>query len=161
MCIRDRTVTDSKYESESESKPKKIHKQQRLIENAQRKQAQSKKIDLINEYIELYNQHDLDNMLNLLSDEVKWMSVSEDKLNIETQGKEELRESLKNYFENIPSARSELLFLEARGDYLQAFEKALWKNKDGEEKSQCASSVYELDGNLIKNIWYYPSFSCE
>jgi len=116
---------------------------------------------IVESYLDAYNEHDIEAMLEYLADDAKWMSVSEARVTIETSNNEQLKTVLEAYFEDLPSTRSEIQHVAANGNFINAFEKAIWEDKDGDEQSQCAASVYELEEGLIKNIWYYPSSKCE
>ncbi len=118
-------------------------------------------VQTVEAYLDAYNQHDIEGMFEYLSDDVKWKSVAEDKISIETDTKEKLKSVLEGYFQDIPSTRSEIQHVAAHGNFVNAFEKASWTNKEGETQQQCAASVYELEEGLIKNIWYHKSFACE
>jgi len=120
---------------------------------------QSSSINIVEDYVDAYNQHDIEEMLEYLSEDVRWMSVTGDSVAVETTGKPELKTALEGYFKGLPSARSELQHIAVHGNFVNAIEKAIWENDKGEQ-AQCASSVYELEDNLIKNIWYYPSSPC-
>ena len=41
------------------------------------------------------------------------------------------------------------------GDYVGVTETAHWVNDEGEEKSQSALTVYELQENLVRRVYYY------
>ena len=36
-------------------------------------------------------------------------------------------------------------------------ERASWKSKSGEDRSQNAFAIYEVADGLIRRVWYYPS----
>ena len=115
---------------------------------------------VVRDYLAAYNDHDIEAMLTYLDDDVRWMSISGAELRVETAGKQGLSDILKEYFASLPSTRSEILNVASNGNFLNAFEKASWVDEQGETQSHCASSVYELENGLIKNIWYYSSQAC-
>jgi len=121
----------------------------------------NRSIQIVEGYLHAYNQHDIEAMLEYLSDDVKWMSINADQLITETSNQEELRIVLLDYFEKVPTSRSELQQVTLNGHFVNAVEKATWKSKDGEKQEQCAVSVYEIQDQLIKNIWYFNSSQCE
>jgi len=111
-------------------------------------------------YIDAYNEHNIQKMMTFLDEEVYWMSVSGNKINVETSGKSGLEDILKDYFSKIPSTRSELQSVSTNGNFVNAVEKAFWE-ENGNVQTQCANSVYELKDGLILNIWYFDSQACE
>jgi len=41
--------------------------------------------------------------------------------------------------------------------YVSVTETANWTATDGTKKSQSSMTVYELEDNLIRRVWYYPA----
>lgn len=103
-----------------------------------------------------FNNHDVDELIKYLHDDVKWMNIVDDSINIEIAGKENLYHSTKEYFESVPTVRSEIEELFVTGNYVSFREKVFFQGKYG-EKSQASLSVYEVEGDKIIRVWYYPS----
>lgn len=115
---------------------------------------------IVRDYVDAYNRHDIDAMLELLNDRFRWMSVVENNVIVEAEGKAALVKSMQGYFSSIPSVRSSLMSLEVRGDFVSVIEKAMWEAK-GESRSQCARAVYEVVDRQILNVWYYEALPCD
>lgn len=109
----------------------------------------------VRDFVAAYNRHDVDGMMSMVSDDIQWLTVVNDKISVELQGALKLRESMANYFKSSPSVRSELVWLQATTARVAAWERAFWKGKAG-EKSQSSLSVYELEGGRIVRVYYYP-----
>ena len=122
--------------------------------------AQDVASEAVNMYIEAYNAHDVDRMLDLVTDDVRWMSLKNDKVTVEAKGKSELSESMASYFEGLPSTRARIVASRTIGQFVMVIEESGWESK-GEMKSQCAISVYEMKEQLILNVWYFDSSPCD
>ncbi len=107
-----------------------------------------------------YNQHDIEGMLKHAHPDIEWLFVKEDTVLVETRGTEALASGLKTYFSSLPSARGTVHNLHVHDRFASVTEQAHWI-KDGEERSQCSLAVYEMEGRLIRRVWYYPSTGCQ
>jgi hypothetical protein len=122
--------------------------------------AQTVASDVVQSYISAYNTHDVDKMQTLVTDDVRWMSINNDKVTLESSGKKELAESMQSYFEGLPSTRARLTGVRSLGDFVTVIEESGWESK-GKMSSQCAVSVYELKEGLILNVWYFAARPCD
>jgi hypothetical protein len=109
----------------------------------------------VRDYVSAFNKREIDTMLNMVSDDIQWLSVAGDKITVETQGKAKLRESMAAYFKSLPSVKSELEWVRVTASRVAALERATWQGKSG-PKSQASLSVYEFTGGLISRVYYYP-----
>jgi hypothetical protein len=110
-------------------------------------------------FVAAFNDHNVDAMLKLSTGDVAWFSISGSTIGIEARGHDALRTGMTQYFEGLPSARSELLSVSRSGPFVTAVEKAMW-TQDGQPRSQCSVSVYEVAEGLIHHVWYYPAHPC-
>jgi hypothetical protein len=109
-------------------------------------------------FIDAYNEHDIENMLGKTSGKIKWFYNIDDKLLIETDGKDALRKAMEAHFKQQTRARSQIRQSLTIGDTVVVVEEAF--SNDG-EYSQCALSIYQTKQNLIYSITYYPATTCE
>ena len=117
--------------------------------------ASSKQVTL---FIDAYNQHDIEKMLEKTSEQVKWLYNIDDQILIETDGKDALRTAMIAHFKQRSQARSQIKKSMTLGDTVAVIEEAF--SNDG-ERSQCALSIYQLKQNLINSITYYSATACE
>ena len=115
---------------------------------------------VVGAFIEAFNRHDVDAMIDLSNTHVRWMSVDGDNVVTETNGSAALRSAMSAYFRDVPSARSELESIEASGRFVHTVERASWDGGGG-QFSQCSMSVYEVGSGLIENVWYFPAHACD
>lgn len=85
------------------------------------------------------------------------VSVQGTSVSVEASGKDALRQGMASYFRSIPSARSTIEDSMISGRYVVVRERASWKDKNGEERSQAAVAVYEVRDGLVARVWYYPA----
>ena len=123
-------------------------------------QAQQSSRDIVQSYLDAYNEHDIAGILALVTHDIRWMAVDGIRMRLQSAGKEALGDGITAYFENLPSARSEAREMNVLGNFVVVIEEAIWESA-GVTNSQCAISVYEITGGLISNVWYYPAQPCE
>jgi hypothetical protein len=115
--------------------------------------------ETVENLVEAFNRHDIDAMLELTTDDLRWMSIANEQLSIEASNQGELREAMSSYFASTPSARAEIRSITESGPFVHTVEEAFW-SFNGAEKSQCSVAVYEiLEGN-VHNVWYFPAHEC-
>lgn len=121
--------------------------------------ANSKSVEVVTQFINAFNSKNLGVMLQLTNQDVHWMSVSGQQLSVETNSQSALEKAMTEYFESIPSARSDLVSISYSGPFVHTVEQAFWIS-GGLEKSQCSMAIYQLDNSKISQVWYFPSYQC-
>ena len=109
----------------------------------------------VRDYVAAFNERNIDTMLSMVTDDIQWLTVAGDKITVETQGKEKLRDSMAAYFKST-KAKSELEWVQVTASRVAALERASWQDKSG-KKSQASLSVYEFRGGLISRVYYYEA----
>lgn len=115
--------------------------------------------DVVNRFVAAYNNHDVEQMLENCSDDVRWFTVAGDTIAIEADGKSDLRSAMKSHFERSPNTHSTLLAVEGDGPMVVAIEKAMASGNE-DAGSQCSASVYQLQRGLIESVWYFDAYQC-
>lgn len=110
----------------------------------------------VRRFIAAFNAQDSDAMLALTHADIEWHSVDGDRLSTETRGREQLRAFLKGYFKSCPSCRSKLTKISHTATRVSAVEVASWQTSNG-RKTQRSLSIYELDGGLIRRVYYFSA----
>jgi hypothetical protein len=129
------------------------------ISTAQTTVEQSNNLDRIASFMESYNEHDIDSMLQDMTDDVLWRSMANNKLVIETADKKQLQKAMQAHFKAKPNARSRIMDSIELGNTVAVIEEA-FVSRDQKTTSQCAMSIYELDKGLIRSITYYAAAKC-
>jgi hypothetical protein len=115
----------------------------------------SSTLAVVRAYFAAYNAHDVDGVIRFLSADFTWLSVSGDSVVVELRGAGSIRASLVQYFQDLPSARSEIEGTAVLGPWVTVRERAHWQSTAG-PRSQASISVYEVRGGLLRRVWYYP-----
>lgn len=114
-------------------------------------------IAVIRTYVAAFNAKDLDAMMRGVARDFVWMSVSGDSLTDVGRGVDEFRQLIAGYFRAVPSARSELIKIDATGPWVTTHERTRWDAAPTEVGGQASVVVYEVHGGLIRRAWFYPS----
>ncbi len=115
---------------------------------------------VVRELIAAFNAHNVAQMLRLCTPDIRWMSVASERLTVETLGTESLGKAMESYFRTVPSARSTLLSTVVSGNFVTAVEQATW-HSGGQQRVQCSVSLYEVRGQKIQSVWYFPAHTCD
>ena len=87
-------------------------------------------IAIVEAFVDAYNRHDVDGMLEFVAPDVRWMSVASNALSTEVAGREQLSKSMRDYFTGLPSTRSEVRTISRSGPFVHTVEQAFWKSSD-------------------------------
>ncbi len=117
--------------------------------------ADSASLSVVRRYFAAYNEHDIDAVVRLVTPDFVWLSLAGDSITVEVRGADAVRSGLVDYFRRLPTARSEIEAITALGPWVSVRERARWVGKTG-PRSQAALSVYEVRGDLLRRVWYYP-----
>lgn len=115
---------------------------------------------IVEQFVAAWSRHDVDAMLSFVSDDVRAMGVENDQVGVWTAGKDQLADMIVNQFKASPTTRSEILDSSRLGNFVYILENAQ-RDAEGYVHSQCAMSIYEIRGDFIANVWYFPEQSCE
>lgn len=111
-------------------------------------------------FVAAYNAHDIDRMLSLVHPELRYMFINNEQLHLETNSKKVLANYLVDFFKQQPKAQSKVISSQQHGPFIQQIEQAIYTTAAGVVRSQCSLSVYQMQDQLIINVWYFDAFSC-
>lgn len=114
------------------------------------------KAQTVHAYTRAFNERDVEAMLSLATDDVKWISLDRTDLLLGADGPENLRTTMQEYFDSCSSCRATLRWTKTTDARVVALEEASW-DAEGERKSQSALSVYEFEGEKIARVYYFPA----
>ncbi|AZQ13062.1 nuclear transport factor 2 family protein [Shewanella khirikhana] len=115
---------------------------------------------VVRDFLAAFNQQNIPQMLSNTHQAVYWNHIKGQKVDTKAETQAEFGAALQDYFESLPGAHAEILSMTASGSYVSILEQVSW-TVDGEINSQCSLGVYELIGEKISSIWYYPAHVCE
>ncbi len=106
---------------------------------------------------EALNARDLGAALGRVAEDAVWLQAEGDQARATLRGREALRASLEAQFKQAPGTRRELHMLATNGTFVSARERTVWKTGAGEERSQNAMVVYEVEGGRVRRAWSFPA----
>lgn len=110
-------------------------------------------------HVEAFNAGDIVAMGQVQHPDIEWLTVDGSDVLIEVAGRDALAVVMTDYLASNPSVIGTLRDWSVNGDYISVTETASWVTENGEKKAQSALSVYQIEDDLIRRVWYYPSFS--
>jgi ketosteroid isomerase-like protein len=111
---------------------------------------------VVERFIAAFNRHDLTRMNAETDADVRWLSVTDDRALSDARGQAALQEWMARYFSVFPTAQRTIEQSIAHGPFVSAWERARWKDKRGEDRTQAGLVVYEVREGKIRNVWRYP-----
>ena len=108
-------------------------------------------------YSESWNEKDVQKMAALMHPEIQWLSVKDNTITVEVSGKSALVAEMQEWFNSPDLPSGSLRDWSINGNYVAVTETAAWTDKAGVAKSQSSLTVYELEEQLIRRVYYYPS----
>lgn len=106
--------------------------------------------------IAAFNSHDVDAMAGLVAEDVEWMSVAGDEISLEANGKGALRAGMRSYFADYADVHATIEAWLDLSPYVVTRERVTW-TASGLRHSQRAVAVYEIEGRLVRRVWYFPA----
>jgi hypothetical protein len=111
---------------------------------------------VIDQFYAALNAHDVERMLALTTAEISWLSIDGNQVSVDTDGQAALREFMTGYFQSLPTVRSTIVSRIENGSWVSLVEEAQWE-RQGAVRRQRALAVFELAGEKIRRVWYYPT----
>jgi len=112
---------------------------------------------IIQEHVRAFNAGDVEAMAKMQHPDIEWLSVTGKQVSVQVAGREALAKNMTAYFESPTRVTGTLQGWSVNLPFLSVTETARWTAKDGTKKSQKSLTVYELEDNLIRRVWYYPA----
>jgi hypothetical protein len=117
-------------------------------------------VSIVKQFVEAFNQKNVQMMQDHTTNDVHWFSVSRAAMELETDDKQELGESMQRYFSAQNHAQSKVLSFIDSGNFVSTVEQVTWQH-EGKWFSQCSLGVYRFDGVKVASVWYYPAHVCD
>ncbi len=112
---------------------------------------------IVAEHARAFNLGNVAAMSKVQHPDIEWLSVTGSQISVKVSGRDALAENMTDYFKSPTKVTGTLRDWSVNGNYVAVTETASWKAKDGTAKSQSSLTVYQLKGNLIRRVWYYPA----
>lgn len=117
-------------------------------------------VTVVRQFIQGFNEHSVEQMLKHTTANIHWSNVAAMKMDIQTSSQNELGAAMTDYFASLNDAKATLRRITVTGNYVSTVEEVQWSH-DGEKSSQCSLGVYQLNGDKINAVWYYPAHACD
>ncbi|WP_394202311.1 nuclear transport factor 2 family protein [Shewanella waksmanii] len=111
-------------------------------------------------FINSYNQHSVEQMLQYTTEDVRWMNITGTKVVTETGNQAEFAAAMADYFETLQDAHAVIVDLLVSGPYVSTVEQVTWQH-EGEQHSQCAIGNFRVRNGKIVDLWYLPAHACD
>ncbi|ABV89133.1 nuclear transport factor 2 family protein [Shewanella pealeana] len=121
---------------------------------------QPKSVLVVKQFIQGFNNHSVEQLLQHTTPNVHWFNLTGTKMDIETSTQQELGAAMTDYFASLTDAKAKLRQILVSANYVSTVEEVTWSH-DGERHSQCSLGIYQLAGDKINAVWYYPSHACD
>jgi len=112
---------------------------------------------VIAEHVRAFNARDIEAMAKMQHPDIQWLSVKGHIVSIEVDGRDALAQNMTKYVKSPTKVTSTLRNWNVNAPYVAVTETAKWTATNGVKKSQSSMTVYELEDNLIRRVWYYPA----
>ncbi|MGS0827343.1 nuclear transport factor 2 family protein [Shewanella sp. 0m-8] len=117
-------------------------------------------VTVVKQFIQGFNNHSVEQLLQHTTPNVHWFNLSGTKMDVETATQHELGAAMTDYFSSLTDAHATLRQIVVSANYVSTVEEVTWSH-EGEQSSQCSLGVYQLSGDKISAVWYYPAHACD
>lgn len=119
--------------------------------------AKSANLEIVEQLIESFNEHDAKKMAKLLSDDCEVYYVDENgKALLASNTASALEKEMVAYFKNLPDVKSTVVQSLATSRFVSIQEKVEWQVQT-RTFSQSSLGVFEIADGKIRRVWYYPA----
>ena len=112
---------------------------------------------IVAEHVRAFNAGNVEAMTKMQHPNIQWLSVKGNAVSVEVSGRAALAKNMTEYFKSPTKVTGTLKGWNVNTPYVSVTETASWTAKDGTKKIQSSMTVYELEDNLIRRVWYYPA----
>jgi hypothetical protein len=112
---------------------------------------------IVSAHVDAFNQGDVAGMSKMQHPDIEWFNISGSTMSLQASGRAALAKNMQDYFNSTTRVTGTLTNWSLNGDYVSVTETVRWKGPDGKANAQSALTVYQLEDNLIRRVWYYPS----
>ena len=114
----------------------------------------SKAHPIVAAYSESWNEKDVQKMAALMHPDIQWLSVKDNTITVEVSGKSKLVAEMQEWFDSPDLLAGSLRDWSLNGNFVAVTETAVWTDKSGSAQSQSSLTVYELEDDLIRRVYY-------
>ncbi len=108
-------------------------------------------------FMEALNARDSEGMGKRMAEDVVVFQTEGDQARLQAKGRAALRSTLESECKQMPSLHREPHMLTTNGAFVSVRERSTWKTEKGDERSQNAMTMYEVEAGKIRRIWRFPA----
>ncbi|MCI5045262.1 MAG: nuclear transport factor 2 family protein [Aquisalinus sp.] len=120
---------------------------------------QASQAHIVTAYVQAFNERDIERMSTMMHEDIEWIDISGSTQSVSYSGKDAMTEGITAYFANGYDGQSKMTELSANGNFISGVETVFWQTAAGQNRSQSATVVYELEDSLIRRVWYFAAVS--
>ena len=111
---------------------------------------------VFHDQFDAFNQGDVERLVNNVSDDFKWYSLTSDKLLTETSGKSDFKKSMQSYYQTRKfNSQSVVESFTIDKNRISFKEIVSHKDKEGKLITSSAIGIYEINNGKIVRAWYF------
>ena len=110
---------------------------------------------ILNNQVDAFNQRDVERLVDGVTDDFIWFSLTSNEMMVETSGIENFRKSMVEYYQNGRKPHSTIIDYAIDGNRISFKEEVYHVNADGQKVSASAMGIYEIKGDKISRAWYF------
>ena len=112
-------------------------------------------LDILKDQMDAFNERDVARLVENVTDDFIWFSITSDTLMIEVAGKENFRTSMEAYYESRPPIESLIESYTIDGNRISFKEVVSHDDENGIKVSSSAMGIYEMRDGKIYRAWYF------
>ncbi len=112
-------------------------------------------LDILKDQMDAFNEKDVARLVENVTDDFIWYSITSDTLMIEVAGKENFRTSMEAYYQSRPPIESSIESYTIDGNRISFKEVVSHYDENGLKVSSSAMGIYEMRAGKIYRAWYF------
>ncbi len=117
---------------------------------------ESSKLKVVQEFVAAFNSHDVDGMMKFVTEDVEWLNIKGNEVDLQTVGRSATNVAMKGYFASTPTVKSLIVRSMVAGSFVSIQERVSWK-QGSSDASQASLAIYHIKRGQIDRVWYYPA----
>ena len=112
-------------------------------------------LDILKDQMDAFNERDVARLVENVTDDFIWFSITSDTLMIEVAGKENFRTSMEAYYQSRPPIESLIESYTIDGNRISFKEVVSHDDESGLKVSSSAMGIYQMRAGKIYRAWYF------
>ena len=109
----------------------------------------------VQDQVDAFSAGDVQRLVDNVSEDFKWYSLTADTLLVEVEGRDAFRENMEAYFDSRKPVSSTITNYVIHGNRMSFHESVSHMGDDGDSVSSSALGIYQVDNGEITRAWYF------